>query len=276
MPSGVKPISTSCRRSPPPSSRAYPSSRRWRTCPPWLWMFANALPILLMPLVGWAIDRWGPRRVTLFGLTTIVAAFIIDHWTHFPGDSHLIIFIVGAGTIVSGTLPMATTINNWYRRRRATAMALMMTPSIVVFTVLLAFGISHAFAQQLNAYTGIIATAFILLAMSLLIRTLVRNRPEDYGQLPDGATHPAPQNENQVDAISPQSAAPEWEWRQALNSRVFWLLTAGGSASATPPAPRSSWPRSEHTSDAAISERSPECLYCPLPYSELSHPSPSG
>ena len=200
--------------------------------PPWLWMFANALPILLMPLVGRAIDRWGPRRVTLYGLTTIVAAFIIDHWTHFPGDSHLIIFIVGTGAVVSGTLPMATTINNWYRRRRATAMALMMTPSIIVFTVLLAFGISHAFAQQLNAYTGIIATAFILLAMSLLIRTLVRNRPEDYGQLPDGATPPAPQNENQMDSISPQSTAPEWEWRQALNSRVFWLLTAGGSASA--------------------------------------------
>ena len=35
-----------------------------------------------------------------------------------------------------------------------------------------------------------------------------------------------------VDAINPESAAPEWEWRQALNSRVFWLLTAGGSASA--------------------------------------------
>ena len=202
------------------------------TLPAWLYGFAYALPILLMPLVGWAVDRWGPRRVTLYGLTTIIAAFIIDHWTHFPGDSHLIIFIVGAGTIISGTLPMATTINNWFRRRRATAMALMMTPSIFVFTVLLAFGITHAFAQQLTGYTSIIATAFILLAMSLLIRTLVRNRPEDYGQLPDGATPPAPQNENQMDAINPESAAPEWGWRQALNSRVFWLLTAGGSASA--------------------------------------------
>ena len=111
-------------------------------------------------------------------------------------------------------------------------MALMMTPSIIVFTVRLNFGISHAFAQQLTGYTGIIATVFILLAMSLLIRTLVRNRPEDYGQIPDGATPPAPQNENQMDSISLQSAAPEWEWRQALNSRVFWLLTAGGSASA--------------------------------------------
>ena len=68
------------------------------------------------------------------------------------------------------------------------------------------------------------STAAFFLVLAWPISRLVRNRPEDYGLHPDGRD-PALSSGNGL-------PAPDYEWREALTSRPFWLLAAGGCAMA--------------------------------------------
>ena len=51
---------------------------------------------------------------------------------------------------------------------------------------------------------------------------MVRNRPEDYGLHPDGR--------DPTLSSGGGLPAPDYEWREALTSRPFWLLAAAGCA----------------------------------------------
>ena len=40
-------------------------------------LLTGLLPLLLMPLAGWAVDRWGARRLVLWGLLALGAGAIL-------------------------------------------------------------------------------------------------------------------------------------------------------------------------------------------------------
>ena len=40
-------------------------------------LLTGLLPLLLMPLAGWAVDRWGARRLVLWGLLALSAGAIL-------------------------------------------------------------------------------------------------------------------------------------------------------------------------------------------------------
>ena len=74
------------------------------------------------------------------------------------------------------------------------------------------------------------ATAVGLGLMTILlaypISRLVRDRPEQYGQRPDGG----PSEDYPGNRAGSQSAAgegPEYTWQQALRTKAFWLITMG-------------------------------------------------
>lgn len=174
--------------------------------------------LLFMPFIGRAVDQRGPRRMVLWGLAIIgvgCALFLLlgSWWVTIS----LALFVWGIGGAVGSELPMLTVVNNWFRRRRATAMAVVMLPSVAAF----AFGgVLTVGAGLLTTVVGyrliLLALAAALLVLAWPLSKLVRNRPEDYGQGPDG--------------IAPDHAAPpypDYTWREALGSRAFWLMTLG-------------------------------------------------
>ena len=195
-------------------------------------VLVDFLPTLLLPFVGYAVDRWGPRRLVMFGLITLGVAFILHLGARLAWVSHLvtIAFVIGG---VSGTLlPMAVAVNNWFRRRRGTAMAVMITASMVAFMMIAALGSSGTRLVVASPVASVFLVAGALLALAWPVSRLVKDRPEDHGQHPDGIGLADVSNgeHDQTSVVGPLS--PDYEWREALRSRAFWLLVAGISGPA--------------------------------------------
>ena len=144
---------------------------------------------LMGPLEGYLTDRLGARRMVLIGLLILGVGFVA-----FAGVRNLWIFyaafiIMALGQGLGSWLPLMTTLNNWFVRRRTMAMgwsnvgsrlgALLLVPAI-------AWAIDPEQLRLGWQLTALILGVFILIVAVPLSR-MIRNRPQDYGQRPDGA-----------------------------------------------------------------------------------------
>ncbi|MDE2937978.1 MAG: MFS transporter [Chloroflexota bacterium] len=200
------------------------------------------------PLEGYLTDRLGARRMILMGLLILGVGFLIfasvqNLWMFYAA---FIVMALGQG--LGSWLPLMTTINNWFSRRRATAMgwsnvggrlgALLLVPAI-------AWAIDPDHTRLGWQMTALILGVFTLILAFPLTR-LIRNRPQDYGQLPDGDT-PAPvapanaegeaeSTTNRATGARPAATAPRRQAAQddgdltagqALRTPAFWLISFG-------------------------------------------------
>ena len=183
---------------------------------------------ILGPLEGLLIDRLGPRRMVIIGLTILGIGFLI-----FSGVQELWQFYVAFLTMSLGMglgtwLPMMTVLNGWFVRRRAMAMSLVLVGyrlGVVAFVPLLTWAIDDdQFGWR--AVAGGIAILVILVAFP--ISRLVRNRPEQYGQHPDGDEDASGSvAADAMDAPQPSQQELEFTWREAMRTRAFWLMSFG-------------------------------------------------
>ena len=190
------------------------------------------LPVLLLPFVGYASDRWGPRRLVMFGLIVLGVAFVLHLGAGLAWVSYFVIaaFIIGG---VSGTLlPMMVAVNNWFRRRRGTAMAVMIAASTVAFMIITALGSAGTRLVVASPVASVLLPAGVLLVLAWPVSRLVKDRPEEHGQHPDGIGPADESNGEPGQATGVGLLNPDYGWREALQSRVFWLLVAGGSGPA--------------------------------------------
>ena len=149
-----------------------------------LYSIGTLIGILPAPYVGRLIDRFGPRNVIGFIAVSLSAACTTMAWAHGP-LSLGVAFTLLRGTAIGGlSLVSAHMINLWFDRYRGRANAISMMGLAVGGLIVpgvseqlaIAFGWRNAFLI-LGA-----AVVIILLPLGLL---LFRNRPQNYGLLPD-------------------------------------------------------------------------------------------
>ena len=190
------------------------------------------LSALLLPFIGWAVDRWGARRMVLSGFVLISVGFVFLMGGQFIAIYYLSATVLRIGGTVGSELPMAAAVNNWFQRRRATAMGVMMLPSIAAIVLLPLVGVASGLLATVNWAAAWLVGAALMLALTWPMYKLVRNRPEDYGQLPDGK-----EPEGAADADSGQlpdvDTTPDYTWREALRTRAFWMITLGVGVTAS-------------------------------------------
>ena len=87
-------------------------------------MQADRLGMLLLPLGGWIVDRYGPRRVLLIAIPVVGLGGILAGTGPFAAALAGLL-TVGAVRGVGVRLPTATVVNHWFRRRRAIAIAVL-------------------------------------------------------------------------------------------------------------------------------------------------------
>ena len=182
-------------------------------------IFVGAAALLLAalsPFVGWVIDRWGARRMALLAMAGLGGSFVMLFGAQVTAVAYLpgVLMQYGGPSVLKMSVVAAA--NNWFRRRRATAMAIVMLPSIVAVVIVSFLPIAaHSVTGGDSSVVLLVIGAFIL-AIAWPLSRLVLNRPEDYDQHPDG--------------IAPEpdvAAPPDYTWREALRTRVFWFMTLG-------------------------------------------------
>jgi MFS family permease len=174
---------------------------------------------LTAPLTGWLVGRYGARGVTL-PAAVIFGALLLANKLLSNSLWHFYIFYAALGVVVHGLgpIPCGCLISHWFDRRRGLALGLMM--------IGLGLGamIMPSLAQQLIARRGwreaySMLGAAVLLIVFPVAATLLKEKPQDLGLLPDGAP-PKKSVSLSASLVSGLSARDAW------HSGTFWLMVS--------------------------------------------------
>ncbi|MFC2006580.1 MFS transporter [Chloroflexota bacterium] len=191
------------------------------------------------PLSGWATDKFGPRWVVMLGvfimsMGLIMMGFIKSLWAFYIAWGVL----VGTGVNIASSVPLDTTITNWFVKKRGLALSIKWVfagLSGVVTLPIIAWLISTQ-GWRMTCFIG----GVVMLLIGLPIARFwfkPRPRPEYYGLLPDGATvEEEAEDTNRTIERGVEYAAVlgevEFTLRQAMKTPTFWMmLLAYGVAS---------------------------------------------
>ena len=178
----------------------------------------------LGPVEGYLVDRIGPRKMVAIGLVILGFGFVLLSRVDNLPSFYLALVVIALGTGIGGFLAIMASLTNWFYRMRARAMAVA-TVGVNIGGLLIVF-----LTLAVDTY-GWRAAAFIcaLIVWALIppIIMVLRDRPEDYGLLPDGDVAPPPR-EDSDDASTAQATAnddDDMTVREALYSQAFWLVS---------------------------------------------------
>ena len=185
--------------------------------------------MVLSPVVGWAIDRFGARPVLVAGVLTVGAAMISLAWATIPVTFYL---AYAAGRVVFHTASpngAGTVTSRWFVRMRGRAIGVVYLFGAiggVIFTMLAALIIeSHGVAAAWISL-GVICLAVALLPNLLLIA----ERPEHLGLRPDGDVLPESNGPAALPAPVLLAADDSWTMGESSRTLAFWILVLMGFA----------------------------------------------
>ena len=188
---------------------------------------------ILGPVEGYLVDKLGTRRMVFIGLTIMGIGMLMLGQTRSLWMFYMAYLVMALGQGLGSWLPLMTMLNEWFNRKRAMAMG--WSNSISRFGSLL---LIPAIAWSIDPETdtlGFRMTATIigvfLIIIAYPLSRLIRNRPEDWGLLPDGDT-PAPKDTANGTSESDGAPTPDaselgFTVKQALWTPAFWFISIG-------------------------------------------------
>ena len=211
---------------------------------------------VLGPVEGYLVDRLGVRRMVLIGLSILGVGFLLMSQVRDTKDIpvlrdlpfellpdfmrivepalmfYLVFMIMALGQGLSGWLTMNTMLNNWFTRHKAKAMGYSSAIGRLGALVLIP-AIAWAVDPEQNNF-GWSMTAMLLGIVTLVVviplSRLIRNRPEDYGLMPDGDAPRDEPSATQTGRPAARRAPPsdeDFTLKDALYTPTFWLISFG-------------------------------------------------
>ncbi len=198
---------------------------------------SRAIAAIQAPLVGYLVDRLGPRPIlavaALFaGIGYILLSLVNSYASFLLVYLGVISLVFTAGFAHS---PMVVA-NTWFIRRRARAM-ITISAAIPVGGALL----SPLLAVAVDAWGWRWAAVFaglVFLLVALPLSLLVRRSPESMGLLPDGIAPPKPSSEtSETSSVPAPGTKTDVESDStigtAMRSAVFWIIVLSMTARMT-------------------------------------------
>ena len=182
---------------------------------------------LLGPLQGWLIDKFGPRVMVRGGMLLFGLGFIMFSRLDSVLDYYVAFLLMALGSSVGGFLTVATTVVNWFERRRGVAMGIAMSGFGIggLLVPAIAWSLTELGWRQTAFISGV-----VIIVLGIPIGQLFRQRPEQYGYLPDGAT---PDSAGESEAPDRNTRAADqvdgFTAGEAMRTPAFWLLSLGHS-----------------------------------------------
>jgi MFS family permease len=169
------------------------------------------------------VPRVSPRLLIIVGTGLTFAAFQWfarlsgAQWEYYGAWCLYMI-----GYFLSGPIPHQVIISNWFKEKRGRAMGITYVGVAVIGSIGNKLG--PYLASQMPYTEALKYMSLILLAAWPLAIFLLRTKPQDVGQLPDGKHDP-------VEIAAPAVLAPPKTFRHLLHRAPFWLLLIGSAAS---------------------------------------------
>lgn len=184
------------------------------------------------PLVGYLIDRYGPRPIMVTAVFLAGLGYILLSWA----DSYASFMIVYLGVIslafVAGFVhsPMVVA-NSWFIRQRARAMTVVSAAVPIggaLISPLLAIGVSSIGWRWAAFLSGCV---FLLVCLPLSFQ--LKRSPESVGLLPDGDAAALNESADSSTSTVDINANVDFTSRQAMKTWTFWVLVTAMTARVT-------------------------------------------
>ena len=197
-------------------------------------LVTTGAPIAVL-LTIWAgpiiVPRFSPRLLIVIGTGLTFGAF---EWFGRLGGSDTEYYAAWClymlGYFISGPIPHQIIISNWYKEQRGFAMGI----TYVGVAIVGAMGnkVGPAMAAQMDYTEALKIMGFFLLAAWPLALFVLKDRPDDVGELSDGKAKAAAPAASPEEAPLAQPAPAQAQTFGFLMGKVpFWLLLVGSAAS---------------------------------------------
>ena len=179
----------------------------------------------LGPIQGYFVDRYGPRPVMMLGVVLMGVGFMLLS----TADSLLEFYLffipfVGVGAGLGIMSPAFVAVSNWFIKKRGVAFGIAMT-GIGVGGLLVP--ITHYLIDRFGWQDAAFIIGVIILVAGLPFTLLMRQRPEQYGLLPDGITEEESRRDAEAATAVSVHTEVDFTVKEALTSTAFWQLGVG-------------------------------------------------
>ena len=182
---------------------------------------SRAESAFLGPVEGVLVDKFGPRKMIALGLAILGLGFILLSRVDSLLSFYLALITIALGTGIGGFLAVMSLLTNWFEKFRARSMAIATVGVNVggLMVVALTWSVS-SFGWRSTA----LFLAIIIFMLIIPITKIVRDRPEDYGLLPDG-TKPENIESYTEKTIEQESNNEDITVKEAIRSQAFWVIS---------------------------------------------------
>ncbi|MCH7958650.1 MAG: MFS transporter [Candidatus Hydrogenedentes bacterium] len=184
------------------------------------------------PLVGLSMARLGIRATMSGGFVASALGLFLMSRADSLLDCYIAFALLGGSGIGFATIiPCQTLGQNWFLKRRALAIAIIFTAGGIVGKIVTRYD-----AYMLEHYdwrTGWLVLAGVSGCLAILAALLIRDTPEQLGQMRDGAS-PDDESAEPGTALASADSMDTWTAKQALRTWQFGLLVICGIAYAVP------------------------------------------
>ena len=179
----------------------------------------------ISPLVGWLLDRYGPRRMMPVGALILGLGLALSSQINALWQLYVTFGIVTAlGVAMLQSVPNTAVISNWFIRNRGTAIGLALSGS----------GLGQLWltptTQWLILHLGwritfLLSALLISIVPTVLILMFMYHKPSDKGLVPYGETEEENQKvKRKVITIDKEWAETVWTASRAVHTYRFWAM----------------------------------------------------
>jgi MFS family permease len=176
---------------------------------------------MISPFVGALLDKYGPRKVMAFGVFVTGGGFMFMSQMQTLWHFYVAISLLTLGMSFGTFIVFVVTVANWFVRKRARALATLMSFSAVGGLTL---PILVASIEQFGWREMLMATGIGFWIIGFPATLVMKKRPEDHGMLPDGDVLDADDGSGKRGGLFAGVREHAITMRQAIKLRFFWQL----------------------------------------------------
>ena len=182
------------------------------------------------PLYGIIVSKLEPRVTLIFGNLLaglgIAGVYFVQEIWHL----YVLYILIGIGGGFGGYISCTTIINNWFVKKRPLVLGLFQGCAGMGGFIFTPLTTSRIAAIDWRLTWLILAAITILFGVIIGSVFLVRNKPEDMGLMPDGATADAGSEIEAARSQEEEQQSNGWSMKQVLKTPTAWLI--GGFSAA--------------------------------------------
>jgi sugar phosphate permease len=176
---------------------------------------------LLGPVLGWAIDRFGPKVFVRAGIFVFGAGLCLLSQVQSLPAFYGAFIVIALGSSLCGFFPLNVALIHWFERKRARALSAMSFGLAAggVIVPLVASSIT-SFGWRPTA----LASGIFAMLVGVPLALVIRNSPHEHGEVVDGIPPEPPSRKADVE---PAEATRDFTAAEALRTSAFWLISLG-------------------------------------------------